>query len=50
MKPIFLLCLVFSAFTLGCARHVVVEPEELTKQNNSDWSIKSAPVKNEQQK
>jgi len=49
MKPIFLLCLVFS-FILGCARHVVVEPEELTKQNNSDWNIKSAPEKHEQQK
>ncbi len=50
MKPIYLLCLVFTSFLLGCARHVVVEPEALTNLNNSDWSIKSTPAKSEQQK
>lgn len=29
----------------GCARHVVVNPEEVSRHNSPDWIVKSAPAK-----
>lgn len=29
---------------VGCARHVVVDPEEVTRYNSPDWIVKSAPA------
>lgn len=42
MKAIYSLCLVF-LLAQGCSRHVVIEPETVSKQNDSDWIIKSSP-------
>lgn len=43
MKRAFLLAL--AAFSiLGCARHVVVAPEEVSRLNSPDWTIKSKPA------
>ncbi len=49
MKRAFLLAL--TAFSiLGCARHVVVMPEEVSRLNSPDWTIKSAPAAAEPEK
>jgi hypothetical protein len=29
----------------GCARHVVVNPEEVSRYNSPEWVVKSAPAK-----
>lgn len=29
----------------GCARHVVVNPEEVSRYNSPEWIVKSAPAK-----
>ncbi|MEP6879749.1 MAG: hypothetical protein ABI865_12970 [Nitrosospira sp.] len=30
---------------VGCARHVVVNPDEVSRYNSPDWVVKSAPAK-----
>ncbi len=42
MKNKLLLCIVFLIVT-GCARHVVVNPEDVGRYGSSDWEIKSQP-------
>ena len=44
MRPIVILILALFGI-VGCARHVVVNPEEVSRYNSPDWSVKSAPAK-----
>lgn len=38
--------LILVAFGIvGCARHVVIDPEEISRHNSPDWIVKSAPGK-----
>jgi hypothetical protein len=30
---------------VGCARHVVVNPEDVSQYNSPDWIVKNAPAK-----
>jgi len=40
------LVLIFFVFVIvGCARHVVILPEEVAQRNSADWIIKSEPIK-----
>lgn len=49
MKRAFLLAL--TAFSiLGCARHIVVVPEEVSRLNSPDWTIKSKPAATDTEK
>lgn len=48
MKRAFLLALTALAFTiLGCGRHVVLMPEEVSRLNSPDWTVKSSPTATE---
>jgi len=44
MKRIFIL-ISFIFCANGCARHIVINPEEIIRYNNSDWSVKNVPGK-----
>jgi len=35
--------LILSALITGCARHVVVKPEEVGRLNSPDWILQSEP-------
>lgn len=35
--------LILAALIAGCARHVVVKPEEVGRHNSPDWILQSEP-------
>ena len=39
---VFIIVVIF----VGCSRHVVVKPEDVSKLNDNEWTIKSKPNKN----
>jgi len=43
MKRLILLAIIFAI--VGCSRHVVVLPEEVSQRNNPDWIIKAEHAK-----
>lgn len=43
MKRLILFAIIFTI--VGCARHVVVVPEEVSKHNSPDWIVKTEPAK-----
>ena len=42
MTRTLLICTLLSIVS-GCARHVVVKPEDVSRYSSSDWDIKSEP-------
>ncbi len=43
MKRLVLFAIIFAI--VGCGRHVVIVPEEISQRNNPDWVIKTEPAK-----
>lgn len=49
MTPVVLLVMVVFGVA-GCARHVVIAPEEVPRYNSPDWIVKSKPTSTETDK
>lgn len=37
------LLLLLASMSVGCARLVVLDPEQVAQKNSSDWNVKHAP-------
>ncbi len=41
----FIVLILLVMWLVGCARHVVVKPEEVPALNSTDWTVTSEPAK-----